>query len=175
MGRVADDVGRGELVRRACLVTGDALLGHEVRVGPRIARGSVLVVDVDHEAVPCCLADRLVHPGGPPVRPDVNESEFQSCDPPAPVEREDLVDLILEGPVVHIEDHSHAPFAGNFATSDRINGHPAAVGRVLDRKPHLEVEIYFSEAPTFHPQKANLVVILPRNIIGRTDMNIFWI
>ena len=66
----------------------------------------------------------------------------------------------------------NSPFAGNLAASDGINGHPAAVGRILDREPHFEVQRDFSKPSSFHPEKTDLVVILPGDIIGRTDVDI---
>jgi hypothetical protein len=72
------------------------------------------------------------------------------------------------------ERTSDSSFTGELATSDGINRHPTTVGGIFDREPQFEVERNFSKSPSFHPEKTDLVVILPGDIIRRADMNIFW-
>ncbi len=52
---------------RHALIPPDALLGEKVRICPAVPRGPVLVVDVDHQVVPCRLPHCLMHPGCPLV------------------------------------------------------------------------------------------------------------
>jgi hypothetical protein len=66
-------------------------------------------------------------------------------------------------------------FAGNLAASDRIDGHSTAIRRILHREPQLKVQRDFSKPPSFHSEEADLIVILPGDIIGRADVNILWL
>ena len=54
---------------------------------------------------------------------------------------------------------------GDFAATDRVDRHPAAVRRVFDGKPQLEVQGDFPKASALHPKKTDLIVVLPRDVV----------
>mgnify|MGYP003498100976 CR=1 FL=1 len=70
------------------------------------------------------------------------------------------------------EGTSDPSFPSNLTTSDGIDGHPAAIGRVLHREPHFKVQRNLSEPPSLHAEETDLIVLLPGDIIRGTDMNI---
>jgi hypothetical protein len=65
-------------------------------------------------------------------------------------------------------------FTGYLATSNGINGQSATVGRILYGESQFQVLWHLSETPPFHPEETDLVVILPRDIVRRTDVNVLW-
>ena len=72
----------GTSVGLAFLVAANALLGHQVRIGPRPARRAVLIVDIDHQLVFGGLANGIVQPSGPFLRADVDEAELDAFHAP---------------------------------------------------------------------------------------------
>src|SRR5262245_8152128 len=56
--------------------------------------------------------------------------------------------------------------------ADCVDHDAGAVGRVLDRQSHLELDRRPAEAAPLEADEADLVVLLPWHIVGRTDMDI---
>jgi len=65
------------------------------------------------------------------------------------------------------------PFHCEPGTAHGVDGYAGGVGRVLNRKAKLQVHRNVPEQLSLHPNEADLVVLLPRYIVTRTDMDIF--
>src|SRR5688572_2292343 len=61
---------------------------------------------------------------------------------------------------------------GDLGAADHVDRHSGRIGAVLDRQAKLEVHRHASEHRAFHPQEADLVVVLPGDVIGRPDMDV---
>src|SRR5438105_2594083 len=59
-----------------------------------------------------------------------------------------------------------------FAAADRINRHASGVRGVLHGKFYIEFHRYVAEKFSLDPNETNLVVVLPRNVIARADVNV---
>src|SRR3982750_2219715 len=57
-------------------------------------------------------------------------------------------------------------------TTDEIDHHSSAVGRILDRQAKLQVHRHAAEQLAFHPEEADLVVVLPGNIVAWADVDV---
>ena len=95
---------------RHTFVAADALLCHQVWIRPAETGRPVFIMDIDHEVVPGGFHDRFMEPCCPAMRPHMHESEFQPGDTPLLIQREDLVELLFESPVVHIQNHPDTVF-----------------------------------------------------------------
>ncbi len=101
---------------------------------------------------------------------DFGEESFDS--PPG------LDVLHLHGRVLHVvgagrqQRPADALVAGQLAAADGVDGHAGGVGRILDAQPQLQVQRHAAEAPALHPQEADLVVVLPGDVVGRADVDL---
>ena len=71
-----------------------------------------------------------------------------------------------------VDDSRNAPIEREASTSYEIDGDARAVGRILDRQTKLEVHWDAAKQLTFHSQKADFVVVLPRYVIAWADVNL---
>jgi len=69
---------------------------------------------------------------------------------------------------------SNSPVTGNLAAPNRINSNPTTIRWILTESLISRFNGTSAKPSSFHPEETNLVVILPRDIIGRADVNIFW-
>ncbi len=60
----------------------------------------------------------------------------------------------------------------HFRAANRINRDTGRIRRILDREPHLEIHGDIAEEPALHADKANLVVVLPRNVVAGANMDV---
>ena len=72
-----------------------------------------------------------------------------------------------------MEHAADAAIEREFAAANRINGDAGGVRRIFHRKLHVQFHRDVAEETAFHPDKRNLVVELPRNVIARADVNVF--
>src|SRR3546814_14194828 len=63
-----------------------------------------------------------------------------------------------------------AAVAGDFGAADHVDRDSGRTGAVLDRQAQFEVERHAAEHAALHAQEADLVVVLPGDIVGRADM-----
>lgn len=62
--------------------------------------------------------------------------------------------------------------ACDLAAPDGVDGDPPAVRGVFDREPQFEIQGNLSEPSSFHPEKADLVVVLPGDVVRRADVDV---
>ena len=118
-----------QLVGLPLLVAADALLGDQVRIGPRIACWPVLVVDVNHQAAGRRLADRPVQPGGPLLRADVDETELDPRHAPLLIKWKDFIGVAFQGLLIDVQDDADADVPWH------SEGPPADRGRLAGDPP----------------------------------------
>ena len=56
--------------------------------------------------------------------------------------------------------------------ADRVDDNAGAVGRILDREAHFKLDRRAAEPAPLHANEGDLVVALPRHIIGRADVDV---
>ena len=124
---------------RKFFVATDTFLGHQVRIGTAETRRAVLIVYVDHQTVLGTFHDCFVHPFSPHLRSYLYETEFQSGYSPGFIQWENLVQLLLQSPLIDVEDYSDAMLFGisyyffqvqcvAVLVSMRINGYCGCIG-----------------------------------------------
>src|SRR5690348_95347 len=62
--------------------------------------------------------------------------------------------------------------ARELEASNRVDYDAARIRRVLHRHPQLELDRDTRETLALDPQEADLVVVLPRHIVGRSDVDV---
>ena len=70
----------------------------------------------------------------------------------------------------------HAAFAAierQLAAANGVDRHAGRVGRIFDRKFQIDFHRHVAEKAAFDPDETNLVVVLPRHVIARADMDVF--
>src|SRR5215471_3130919 len=72
-----------------------------------------------------------------------------------------------------IEDAADPAIEREFAAADRVDRDAGRVGRVFDRKFNVELHRNVAEEAALHANEGDFVVELPRNVIARTDVNVF--
>ena len=68
---------------------------------------------------------------------------------------------------------SDSAIKSKFAAADRINGHSGRVWRIFDRELYVDLHRHIAKEPAFHANKCNFVIELPRDIVARSNVNIF--
>src|SRR5205807_1685599 len=71
-----------------------------------------------------------------------------------------------------VERAADLAVARELEASNRVDHDTARVRRVLHGHPQLELDRNAREALALNAQKADLVVVLPRHVIRRTDMDV---
>ena len=66
----------------------------------------------------------------------------------------------------------HAARHAEPGAADRVDDDAGAVGRILDREAHLELDRGAAEPAPFHADEGDLVIVLPGHIVGRADMDV---
>src|SRR5690606_16167946 len=61
---------------------------------------------------------------------------------------------------------------GQFGAADHIDGDTGRVGRIFHRKSQLQIHGHVAEERAFHAQEADLVVLLPGDVVRRTHMDV---
>lgn len=72
-----------------------------------------------------------------------------------------------------IEDAADAAIEREFAATDRVDGDAGGVWRIFDRKFEVEFHRHVAKKPAFDADERDFVVELPRNVIARSDVNVF--
>src|SRR3982751_3292265 len=80
--------------------------------------------------------------------------------------------MLAEGGRSGVDRPGDAAVPGEPGAADEVDRNAGAVRGILHRQAKLEVHGYAAEQLAFHAQEADLVVVLPRDIIGRTDMDV---
>src|SRR5438045_8637521 len=70
---------------------------------------------------------------------------------------------------------SEAPIEGELAAAYCVDDHPRAVWRVPDLELDLTVQRDVAEGRHFLPDSSALAVEQPRNVVGRSDVDIFLV
>ena len=71
-----------------------------------------------------------------------------------------------------MEHAADAPFERELAAPDGIDGHARGIRRVFHGQPHLQVHGHVAEQLALHADEADLLVVLPRHVIARADVDI---
>src|SRR5205807_6785076 len=72
-----------------------------------------------------------------------------------------------------IEDAADPTIEREFAATDGVDGDAGRVGRIFDRKLHVDFHRHVAEKATFNANECDFVVELPRNVVARADVNVF--
>ena len=70
------------------------------------------------------------------------------------------------------ERPADSPLPRHATAADGIDHAAGGIRAVLHREPDIDLDRCIGEAPSFHPQEANLVVALPRNVVARADVDL---
>ena len=65
-----------------------------------------------------------------------------------------------------------AAVQSQLGAADRVDDDAGAVRRILHRHPEFDFQRRVAEAAPLHANEADLVVLLPRNVVGRPDMDV---
>src|SRR5438477_5203638 len=72
-----------------------------------------------------------------------------------------------------IEDAADPAIEREFAAADGVDGDAGRVGRIFDRKFHVDLHWDVAKEAAFEADEGNFVVELPWNVIARADVNVF--
>src|SRR5690554_3083654 len=64
---------------------------------------------------------------------------------------------------------------GKLGAAHHVNGNARRVGRIFHGQAQLQIHGHIAKEPSFHAQKADLVVLLPRDIIARAHVDVVFI
>src|SRR5262249_11526421 len=85
----------------------------------------------------------------------------------------DLPRRVLHEVRRHAEQRpADAAIASELPPADRVQRAACRVRAVLDREARLELDLRTAEALTLDPQEADLVVLLPRHVVARADVDV---
>ena len=68
-----------------------------------------------------------------------------------------------------------AAVKGYLTAANGVNSHTCRIGGVLHGEPYLDVHRHATELFRLDPQKAEFIVLQPRDVIAWADMDVFWI